>query len=348
MSGIIDHHGLEHRAAGSPGGGQFTGRRNSAPTTNLVVVDSVEMAEFIRRRQEQLAADGYAPAVAGRSMAGSPLDRSQIETWWDEQFRRSEIRAEGPSYLQMPDDYTPQRSKGRALSGHRRTYRKLYKGAGIAVRMPSATAIRRFSEENGHETFDIPVQAEGNAGTVIAGHVRVTQVAPGKWSTQSIGMPPKAAAKISEAVNAILESRRPSLALREAGDLLERRRERAAQTGARMQQVERSTWINSAGYNREAGEMVVDLAGRRYSYKVPEGVYEAFTVARSPGAAYNELVKGRDRTPVASCDVCRRAYNPDRGHACVGHRPASSTLKVHNERVRAYVMGKPFEEPAQM
>ena len=45
----------------------------------------------------------------------------------------------------MPDDYTPSMTIGKSLEGNRRTHRMCYRGVGVALRMPSATSIKRYA-----------------------------------------------------------------------------------------------------------------------------------------------------------------------------------------------------------
>jgi len=337
MSGTIDSSGNIHRGAGIPGGGQFAGRVNAAPNTHLAD-DATEasITELLRRRAELIKA-GYAPATAGPSLGTGPTSTDGIDTWWDEHFRRSEVR-DGAGYNQMPDDFTPGMSAGRALSGRRRTHRMLYDGASIRLRMPSASAVKRYSASIDHATFDVPVQAEGLSGQVVSGFVRVTQEAPGKWTVTALNMPPQVAAKVSESVASVLEARRPSLALTEIGDLLQRRRERIARAGVRLDGVENSSWVNAMGYNDAAGEMIVTLGTRTYGYKVSAQVYHQVKNAFSAGAMYNRLVKGAPRVQVDQCTGCGRWFNTDAGHTCMQHRQPTGTVRPYLDRVRAHVL----------
>ena len=76
----------------------------------------------------------------------------------------------------MPDDFTPKKTAGQSLSGHRRTHRMAYSdhAGGFTLRMPSATSIKAFEKETGG-TFDVPVSARDAAGRTVAGWVRVTR-----------------------------------------------------------------------------------------------------------------------------------------------------------------------------
>lgn len=323
--------------------GQFKVKENSAPTGQLVVPAAAE--GFLARKRAALLERGFVPATPGPSTAGTPLNAEHIENWWMDAHLRTEVRTDGKAYPVLPDDYTPSGGSGRALSGKRRTYRKVYKSGELAIRMPSAASIRRYADELGGETFDVPISAEGPAGNPISGHVRVTQTSPGRWAVTAINMPPAAQGKVAEAVNAILEARRPTFALQEAeaaGGLLARAKERRAAAGARMVKNETSGWIQATGYNDETGEAILNLQGRHYGYEVPRGVYDYVASAQSPGAAYNSLIKGRyDSHSVTGCSNCGRWYREGAAHACPAHRAPTGRVTAHTQRIQAYVLGEP-------
>lgn len=339
----VDAYGNKHKPRGVAGSGQFDGKVNTPPSGLEDTPSSLPTGvdKVLQRRAQLIQDGGFVPATAGFSIGHGTRTTDGIEQWWDDHFTRAEQAPTGSgSYLQMPDDYTPGKTGGRALSKKRRTHRMLYQGAGVAVRMPSATAIKRFSKENRYATFDVPVQVEGRGGQTYSGYVRVTQNGPDSWTTEALGVPPRAAWKVSESVNAVLESRRPSTALATVGDLLERRRERFKSAGTQIAAVENSTFIRGAGYNRASGEMVVTLGKRTYGYKVPEELYQRLTRSYSPGHLYNSMVKGAPRVPVAQCGTCGRWFNEGVKHTCVGHKERSRTVKPYNRRVRAYVLDK--------
>lgn len=327
--------------------GQFRLKENDAPAVQLTLPAGAE--GFLARKREALLARGFVPATPGPSTAGTPRSASGIDFWWGDAIVRSEVRTDGKAYPMLPDDYTPSRGDGRALSGRRRTYRKVYQSGELSVRMPSASAIKRFAAENDNETFDVPISAEGPAGNPISGHVRVTQTSPGRWAVTAINMPPAAQAKVAEAVNAILEARRPSFALSQveaAGGLLARAKERRAAAGADLVKNETSAWIQATGYNDETGEAILNLQGRHYGYEVPRGVYDYVTTASSPGSAYNALIKGRyDSHAVDGCKTCGRWYRAGTVHACPAHRAPTGKVTLHSKRIQAFVLGEPL--PAQ-
>lgn len=322
--------------------GQFGMKTTSAPTTTLGVVN-VERGRTgsVDEARRELREKGYKRATAGLSRSGSVRDVDAREAWWAEQLDRAEIAPEGKGYEMMPDDYSPGGHAGRGLSGKRRTYRKLYEGAGVSVRMPSATSIKSFSKDRSYETFDIPVQVEGKGGTTVSCQVRVTQTGPNSWSTQALNMPEGAAAKVSESVNAVLESRRPTLALKDVektyeGGLAERRKKRMETGGTKLDTIDSSSFIRAAGYNREAGEMYITLNERKYGYQVDQETYNYLRNSQSAGRVYNRYIKGvSDSFAVNDCGVCGNTFNIERGHACNGtRRPVDGVIKPMRERMR--------------
>ncbi len=121
----------------------------------------------------------YVLAVAVRG-GPDPRHAHGRATWWGAHFRTAEYGGGTPAgqvgeYPQMPDDFTPKRTLGQALSGHRRTHRMAYinKAGGYTLRMPSATSIKAFDRQTGG-TFDVPVSARDAAGRSVSGWVRVT------------------------------------------------------------------------------------------------------------------------------------------------------------------------------
>lgn len=338
--GVFDE--SKHPRGQAHNAGQFRKKAGTAPEGELVEPQS-SFDEFLARKREALLARGFVQATPGPATSGSPLTREGIDNWWTDVHARGEVSLNA-SYPQMPDDYTPGGHSGLSLAGHRRTYRRLYKSEEIALRMPSASAIRRFSKENPGTTFDVPISAEGRAGNPVSGHVRVTRTAPGKWSVTAINMRANAQERVAEAVNSILESRRPSFALDEvklAGGLIEKARERRVASGVSLVEIEGSKWIRSAGYNDAAGEMVINLNGRQYGYTLPRSSYELVANAVSPGATYNALVKGKhDRHTVINCKSCGHWHREDVKHSCMTHRDRSPKPSAYNLRVRAFILGE--------
>lgn len=304
------------------------------------------LARELNDRRARLQKEGYAAATAQLAIADvrrTARDEDQREKWWDQNFVTGEFAPDGAgSYELMPDDYTPGMHYGRSAEGNRRTHRMLYEGAGVAVRMPSATAIKRFSAEKKNRTFDVPVSVEVD-GQQVAAHVRITKNGPNQWGVSALGLKGLQGEKVSEAVSAVLEARRPSTALRQVDDLITRRRERLAQAGAAMKPV-KSAFIESMGYNEAGNEMYVNMGGqnndgspRRYAYRVPRDVFHSVVNAESIGKAYNNFIKkggaplvagGKDNPiQVAVDEKTGRFYNPARGFRFSQHGDADSAQK---------------------
>lgn len=271
--------------------GQFAEKTGLAPEIGLSAAShsAQAVAEFQERRA-LLVKNGYAQAVSAVAI-GDVRDRKPIDNWWEQSTVLGEFTPAGANtFALMPDDYTPAMTSGRSTEGNRRTHRVLYEGAGLAMRMPSATAMKRFSAENGNGTFDVPVSVEID-GQKVAGHVRVTQNGPNQWGVSSPAFQGEQGERISEAVSAVLEARRPSIALSQVNDLVERRRARLAQAGAKPVPVH-SSFIEAIGYNEHGSEMFVTMKnGSAYAYHTPKDVYHAVVNSESPGKAYNSLVK---------------------------------------------------------
>jgi hypothetical protein len=146
---------------------------------------------------------------------------------------------------------------------------------------------------------------------------------------------------VAESVQCVLEARRPSRALWEAGDLLERRRRRAAELGATVSPVQ-STWIKSAGYDPATGTMVMGANAksgpRFYGFKVPTDVYKAVVTSHKPGAVFNHSVRGR-ATPVSvvECGQCGRFTAEGASHRCPPKPSQRHAIVHHEELVRSHL-----------
>lgn len=315
---------------GVPIGGQWSSREHGESS---VVLDAAPSpADVAAERLAAITDMGYVPAVAMRTSL-DPASTAQRAAWWDDHFASAEYGHDAGAYRQMPDDYTPGRTGGQSLTGHRRTHRMCYSGSGISVRMPSATSVRRFSTEQ-PGTFDVPVSAELD-GATVQGWVRVTRTGD-RFHTSALGFPGGSDAHVAEAVSAVLEARRPSMALREAGDLLERRRARLEAAGTPLQPVN-SSWIASVGYEDESSTMVVATKrGDTYGYAVDHSTFDRVAGSSSPGRTYNELVKGQaDRKQVTRCEACARFTTAGAPHVCAAaHRARTSGAERANEAAR--------------
>jgi hypothetical protein len=269
-------------------------------------------------RHQALVVAGYVPAVATPGL--DPATTKGIDQWWGDHFVTAEYRASGEGFPQMPDDFTPGMGVGHSLSGHRRTHRVKYRGEDLALRMPSAAAVKRFALNSGDTTFDVPVGAAfpdpSGAEQFTSGWVRVTKGAGGRWTAVGMGFPAGGDEAVAEAVSAVVEARRPSFALRDAGSLIERHRARLAAQGAPLQPVS-SQWISAIGYDAASGVMATQTAnGHVYGHLVSKARFNAVAEARSPGAMFNRVIKGSERMEVARCEGCGRFYSSDAPHSC--------------------------------
>lgn len=341
--------GLAATAAGGNRGSWAAQRRGlpQAPLTSGAGMSYASLQDADKQRQaisERLSRTGAVPATTVES-ATNPRFTDGIDTWWQQHFERMEQPLQGQAYRVMPDDYTPLGTSGRALSGKRRTHRMRYAGAGVELRMPSATAIRRFSKENGRATFDLPIEMEHEGGR-ISGFVRVTEGAGGAWDVKPLGFPNRqSAGRAAESVACILEARRPSLALAEAeaqyaaarqeaidarrngevtlvdtgaSPLHQRRINRMARFGAALKEPRvRSSFILGGAYDPATGTATIRIGTKSYGYKIPKNVFDEVMGSGMPGRAYNELIKNRsEKVAVTQCRSCRRIYRDEMKHLC--------------------------------
>lgn len=303
--------------------------------------------ERLRDRARQLVTRGYLPATS-QAAINDPRYREGIEEFWQSHYaaaEQSDSTHTGGSYELMPDDYTPGMGGGRSITGHRRTHRMGYTNSEVALRMPSATAIRRFSAEKHGRTFDVPVEATYPGGSV-SGYVRVTNNGPGEWSVEGLGMDDAAKAYVSESVRAVLEARCVSRALSNIPDILAHRAERLRAAGVGEKTVTDSDWIRTAGYNRASGDMVVNLGGRMYGYRdVPREDFERIMKPGSEfdysaGKVYNALVKRkRNSFAVEQCAKCGRFSESGAEHRCPSqHKARQENRSGYQNTVRAHLI----------
>ena len=300
---------------GVPVGGQWSTAAHAE--AGLTLLPTGLSPQLAAERHQALLDAGYVPAVT--TAGQDPSTTAGIDRWWGDHFVTAEYRASGEGFAQMPDDFTPGMSDGNALSGHRRTHRVRYRGEDVQLRMPSASAIRRFAATSEESTFDVPVGSQypdvaGNTRQV-QGWVRVTRSPGGRWSAVGMGFAGEGEA-IAEGVSAVLEARRPSMALREAGSLIARHRARLAAQGAPMESVS-SQWISAVGYDDASGVMATQTAnGNVYGHLVSKARFAGVATAASPGAMFNRLVKGSSRVEVSNCPNCGRFFAASAPHAC--------------------------------
>ncbi len=161
-----------------PTGGQFAPiNRPEATGAKLVdndtanPVSDLDVEAFLADRRERIRAGGYVSPAAAPRASVDPRSSAYVHDWWEAEHATAEYGNEAGAYPQMPDDYTPSQGLGNALSGHRRTHRMAYSGAGVSMRMPSVASIRRYALEvgasqGGKATFDVPVTATYPGGEV--------------------------------------------------------------------------------------------------------------------------------------------------------------------------------------
>src|SRR6478672_3390547 len=343
---------------GVPTGGRFATSGHDEAAISLSDATAVGLSEVLRgdgsrpTRRVALVSGNYVPALAVRG-GPDPRHTEGRATWWGAHFLTAEYggrtqQGRVGEYPQMPDDFTPRRTMGQALCGHRRTHRMAYsnQAGGYTLRMPSATSIKAFDRETGG-TFDVPVSARDAAGRTVTGWVRVTRHRSG-WAATPVGdFGPRTGAQGAESVAAVLEARRPSRALNEVGDLLARRRERQRAQGVPVSAVT-SSFIAGVGYDKATGTMAVAMTGGRvYGYRVSPEVHRAVTESTSPGGAYNRLVKGTGRAAIARCAKCGRFFADTAAHACPArHQLRPQAIRNVHAREAAAALAHPVPTPA--
>jgi hypothetical protein len=289
---------------------------------------SGDLKAILAVRADELSAMGFVPAKALSATLGDPRyagGSEHLDTWWGAEKTLAEYGRPVGDYRQMPDNYTPSRTGGRGTFGLRRTHRMHYEGAGVSMRMPSAASIRRFEDEQPGKSIVVPVTAKTPHGDVT-GWVRLTRARPGNnWETRAGGFGGDAAgaeraADMAEAVACVMESRKVTTALRNAGSLPERRRQRLAAEGAVTHRVTSSSFITGIGYNQAAGAVAVEIRGTTYGYSAsPQDMKRFIDNAEKHGFghAYNEFIKKPlTRTELPSCSKCGSTYAPHLTHRC--------------------------------
>ncbi|HEY7815756.1 MAG TPA: hypothetical protein VIC62_21105, partial [Nakamurella sp.] len=97
-----------------------------------------------------------------------------------------------------------------------------------------------------------------------------------------------------------------------------------------------SGFIDTIAYDTGSGLMGVTIRGRTYGYQVPASAFAAVRTDRSPGRAYNQLVKGHPRMAVHKCPQCGRFSSATVPHTCpLGHRERTGARFAHNDAARA-------------
>lgn len=317
-------------------GGQFDHKSQSAP--EIPPLGSTAEREAVAARADLLASGGFTPPTR-LAAAAAPASTKHLDQWWDRSRLVAEYQPAGKKYEQMPDDFTPARAGGAALSGHRRTHRMNYSGSGVELRMPSATAVRRFSAEHGNRTFDVPVVAGVDGGTPVQRMVRVTKTGPHSWVASALdGNGSEEDIKLSEAVTAVLESRRVSTALSAAGDLLARHEARRAAQGSELEPV-LSSFIEEVGYDDREGVMATVIGGKVHTNEVPRQTFELVKTSERPGSVFNKLVKNQSTAGLGErCGRCARFVSASSAHLCPAvhkHKDGGETNQEYQEKAKA-------------
>ncbi|HEX9089528.1 MAG TPA: hypothetical protein VF867_18705 [Arthrobacter sp.] len=315
---------------GIPVGGEFAAYRYKEPGFALKFAkDRQSMAE----RRELLRSAGYIPATTLQA-TDLPSTTEHREEWWDRNVVAAEYRASGKTYPQMPDDNTPAMTPGQSMGGNRRTHRMNYKNGDVSLRMPSATAIKRYSGANGNPTFDVPVSVAIQGGAPVQGWVRVTKTGPDSWEATAQGGSGPSADILSESVAAVLESRRPSVALSRVPDLLAAHKAREEAKGDPMIPV-KSSFIDAIGYDESTGTMATKIGEKMYGHRVSKDFFEQVKNSERPGTIFNKFIKGNPGAGVQKCPKCARFFTPARAHACpTNHKPESGLNQDYTEMAR--------------
>lgn len=326
---------------GRPIGGQWAQFEHAESAVALVSAPTDESRLAMAERRERLRLHGYVGATTVPA-AVAPTTTEHRDVWWDNSFVSAEYgRGEGRTYPQMPDDETPNRHEGQAMSGHRRTHRMHYSNEQIDLRMPSVTAIRRYSAAHGNPTFDVPVSVSVRGGQPVNGWVRVTKTGPHDWTvTTADGTNTRASLEVAEAVTALLESRRVTTALARIPDLLEARRQRIAAQGSAMTDLN-SSFLQEAGYDRATQTTAVKIANRLYGFRTSPAHFEALKDSSRPGALFNQIIKKCAGTEVRQCPKCQRFHSAAVAHRCPAGHKAGTGLESgysHAAEQRAFTV----------
>jgi hypothetical protein len=306
---------------GTPGGGNWTETVGGRPAGSLALTP--ESRDVVSSRAAELQSTGYVQAASLNQTLGNTTvagDDDARRLWWDTQKSLGEYGRPTGDFAQLPDNFTPAETTGLGTDGKRRTHRMNYTGAGVSLRMPSATSIRRFEKLNPGRSFVVPVTSDTPDGPVT-GWVQVTRQAPGdRWGARAGGFPANGGDQVGEAVAAILESRRVTAALSQAGDLSARRAARLSMEGQRIKKVTTSGFIQGHSYDENTNTLLVAMHDQTYGYDCTREDVAAYMAASrdtSVGRAYNSIIKGhRDRVEVDSCGKCGAVTRASIQHRC--------------------------------
>ena len=357
----FDASGRGHKAAGISEGGQFDGRvrrnpadsgttlPNNRPANTGALTDRASSAQARFLHRAELIEQGYAPAVFTASKTRVQATDG-IKDWWSEHFVNAEHgskSADGATYPVIPDDFTPKETLGRAMSGKRRTHRIKYEADGYAVRMPSATAIKRFAAESESRTFDVPVQARAHPSRWSrVHHQRVcARHPPRPVLVDDRTARTERTAGVGHRRVGVHDPRGPPPVdrARPAGNLYQKYQERKSKQGKSLEPLKRpSSFVNGAAYDEQHNEIYVQLGERQSGYSFPQAAaaHRGLQAAHSPGKWYNDMIKKHagGHFEVTTCGKCGNTYRADRKHACPAHHVATTTVKPHRQRIAARIV----------
>lgn len=281
--------------------------------TNPAYLDAIE-GDI--ERLNALATQGYTPARALKSVTDA-RNRRGIDEWWVQASLSGEYGgSDHTPKLRMQS--SPSMGKGLAPDGRRRTHRRKYEVDGWSLRLGgSKTAILRDMDHYGSNTLDVSVEATDEEGRSARMVMRVTRGQDGLWAVTPVGNPARGD-MVAAGVQAMLESRRPTMVPRHVGGLAARARENMSSQGVTGQQNLVSTWMSSANYLDSDGVMTMKTStGKVYGYSVPREVAENVMHSTKPGVIFNAMVKGKS-TVVAmnECGKCGNIHVAARTHRC--------------------------------
>lgn len=334
-------------------GGRWKAHTNTASKSFLRNISQDRLTAL----QTVAESNGYLAATTTTNAFDS------VDQWWAAQRANAEIHGTTP---QMPDDWTPRHAAGSSLSGKRRTRRETYRGEQVSLVMPSAASVKSFAAAQG-PTVDVPVTVDTPSGRV-SGWVRVSQNDANTWSTRALEFPGTSGAVAAEAVRAVLEARRPRLALQSSGDLMAKRRERFFAEGFAMVKTPPSDFLRFFAAipdekDPSAVTAVVSIADKNdpkkktvYGHRVSKENMDAFIQAASegsPGEAWNKFIKRTpgdvnapenrhlrrdkggllsDRVELITCRNCYRVSTAARGHVCAAQEAPSAGVPVETQK----------------
>lgn len=274
--GRFDEKDARAVAAGATLGGEKPRRPKSVKLADFAKIPE-DFAELHARRRQELAEAGYVPPVELVDPL-NPRSTKGIDIWHGMAAMAAEGQ-KGKSYALMGDTFAAgEGSTGRGLDGRRRNPRMKYEpGNGVTLRMYSVSAVRRFAKANGHETFDMPVEATTRRGDrKFFGHVRVTMTPEGRV----IVNPPQGMEgdenelnTVCEAVAAQLEGRRSPVADKAKRDLLAERAQRLASYGVGTVDGPqygdgKQHFIRQRGYNPYSRQLVVSMFSKKENREI--------------------------------------------------------------------------------